>query len=153
MRKAHKGTCVLCPEDWSSLDPMVIMKLFNNDKSPTAGSGRLSYQYKDHATAFVRARAWFSEESWPRIGIELDNFLEGGPFKPMDASHLCHHDDCIVHITWEPANINHDRKLCRALARYLRQQGGLVPECCNKYNPPCLMQVSFSSNSTQRVAY
>ena len=142
VKKAHKGTCILCPEDWSSLDPMALMDIFNNDTCPTQGSGRLSYQYSDHATSLIRAAAWFSEDTWPRIGIELDNFIGGGPFKPMDASHLCHHDHCIVHVTWEPANVNHDRKECHALARYLRQHNLPVPESCAKHKPSCLMQVS-----------
>ena len=153
VKKTHKGTCVLCPEDWSSLEPVRVMDLFDADKCPTAGSGRLSYQYSDHATAFVRAVAWFEDKKWPRTGAELDNFLGAGPFKPMDASHLCHHDDCIIHITYEPAHINQDRKTCCMEAQSLRQQGLFIPEYCDKHDPPCLMQVSSPAHLNENIRY
>lgn len=142
VKETHEGTCVLCPQAWSSLEPIHIMDLFDADKCPAAGSGRLTYQYSDHATAFVRAKVWFQDGHWPRKGVELDNFLGAGPFKPMDASHLCHHDDCIIHATYEPAYINHDRRNCSIEAQSLRQQGLSVAERCDKHDPPCLMQVS-----------
>ena len=142
VKETYQGTCVLCPQEWSSLEPIHIMDLFDAEKCPFAGSGRLTYQYSDHATSFVRAAVWFRDEHWPRKGVELDNFLGGGPFKPMDASHLCHHDACIIHTTYEPAHINQDRKNCSIEAQSLRQQGLSVAERCDKHNPPCLMQVS-----------
>lgn len=142
VKETHKGTCILCPEDWSSLDPVHIMDLFDADKCPIAGSKQLSYQYSDHASAFQRAVAWFQDKQWPRNGIELDNFVGDGLFKPMDVSHLCHHDDWIIHITYKPAHVNQDWKSCCIEAQSLCQQRLPVLECCDKHNPPCLMQVS-----------
>lgn len=55
-------------------------------------SNRLIFQYNNYTTTFLRALAWFGDQTWSRNGIELDNFLSCGPYKPMDASHLCHHD-------------------------------------------------------------
>ena len=142
VKRAHTGTCVLCPEDWNPLKPTRIMELFNNERCPPAGSARLTYQYSDHQVKFARAAAWFEDRTWPRRGVDLDIFLGDGPYKPMDASHLCHHDDCIIHITYEPANVNQDRKRCRLRAQQMRQRGENVPEKCGEHNPPCLMQVS-----------
>lgn len=143
VKETHKSTCILCPEVWSAADPTRLMDLFNTEKCPTAGSGRLTYYYKDHATSYVRASAWFMEKHWPRKAADLDNFLRCGPYRPKDASHLCHHDDCIVHINWEGAHINTDRKDCCTRARFIRGEGDPIPEHCDQHDPPCLMQVSF----------
>ncbi|KAL8838301.1 MAG: hypothetical protein Q9170_002199 [Blastenia crenularia] len=140
VNKSHQGTCVLVPEDWRSLDPMTLMGLFDLENCPSAQAPRLRYQYDDHCTAFARALAWFS--TWPRSGLNLDNFVGGGEHAPMDASHICHHDSCIVHVTYEPAHINHDRKACCQKSRRMRGEGKEVPEHCREHSPPCLLQVS-----------
>lgn len=62
VKETHKSTCVLCPEVWSAADPTRLMDLFSAEKCPTTGSGRLTYHYKDHATSYARARAWFLEK-------------------------------------------------------------------------------------------
>lgn len=146
VKETYTGTCVLCPEDWRAADPTRLMDLFSTEKCPLAGSGRLTYHYADHATAYVRAIAWFNKGSWPRRAAELDNFIGMGPYRPKDASHLCHHDDCIVHIAWEGAHINADRKDCCARARFIRGEGDPVPEHCDQHDPPCLMQASRSAS-------
>ena len=53
--------------------------------------------------------------------LELDNFVGCKAFKPMQASHLCHHHNCIVaeHITWEAYDANLDRKECHEEANDL----------------------------------
>ena len=136
----HKGTCVLCPEDWRFSDPLELMNLFNNQNCPSHDLPRAWYSHSDHATTLARAAAWFS--SWPHTGSELDNFLGGGPWILMHGSHLCHHDHCIVHITYERGDTNEDRKFCRKRAKFLRQEGRDIPEHCTRHDPPCLMQVS-----------
>lgn len=143
VKETHTSTCVLCPEDWSAADPTRLMDLFSTEKCPRAGSGRLTYQYADHSTAYVRAIAWFKERYWPRKAAELDNFIGCGPYRPKDASHLCHHDDCVVHIAWEGAHINEERKDCCARARFIRGEGDPIPEHCDQHDPPCLMQASL----------
>ena len=55
---------------------------------------RSIYKFDDHSTLLGRAVAWFAK--WPRIGVELDDFLECGPFKPLDALYLCYHGLCIL---------------------------------------------------------
>ena len=50
----------------------------------------------------------------------------------MDGSHLCHHEHCIVHLTYESADTNLDRWNCCLEARFLRQEGRKVPEHCGK---------------------
>ena len=140
VKKSHTGTCVLISKDWKNIDPMDLIDLF--DLQASSQATRLRYQYADHCTAYARALAWFSQ--WPRTGLQLDNFLGNGPYKPMDASHNCHHDTCIIHITYEAAHINHSRKACCDFARKLRREGKEeeLPEQCDKHDPPCLLQVS-----------
>ena len=145
VKPAHKGTCVLLSRDTKTLEPMELIQFleegkFNLQESNMNGSGRLNYQYSDHRTNFGRALAWFSE--WPRRAIDLCNFIGCGPYSPMEASHLCHHDYCIVHVIYEEACINQDRNACRKAARVLRQNREEVPEHCTRHFPPCLMQVS-----------
>lgn len=140
INKSRRSTCVLVPEDWRSLDPIDLRKMFDLDNCPSAETRRLRYQYADHNTAFARALAWFAQ--WPRSGLQLDNFLGSGPYQPMDASHTCYHDCCIVYITYDPAHINQDRKACCQLSRRLRQEGKEIPEYCSNHDPPCLLQVS-----------
>ena len=90
----------------------------------------------------ARSIAWFG--TWPRSGIELDNFLECGPFDRMDGSHLCHHGLCVNpnHIVYEPSYVNQDRARCYDLALALRRDCAKVPPSCAKHSPPCMLQVS-----------
>lgn len=144
----HRGTCVLLPEDWKALDPVELMAIFDDHQLPSGGASRAWYSYSDHATSLARAAAWSGH--WPRTGVELDNFLGCGPFKPMDGSHLCHHEHCIIHLVYESAAINMDRWNCCLEARFLRQDNRDVSEHCTKHRPPCLMQ---HAALTSREAY
>ena len=116
----YTGTCVLVPEAYRALEPLEVMEAITQDKEKYAAPGtpRAFYSMYDHATTVVRTLAWFSE--WPRSGVQLDNFIGCGKFAPMDASHTCHHDHCIVHITYEAADMNISREECRREARALR---------------------------------
>ena len=143
VKPSHQGTCVLLPEDWKAMDPIDLMTVFRDHKPPAGGSSRAWYACSDHATTLARARAWY--QHWPRTGVQLDNFLGCGPFKPMDGSHLCHQEHCIIHIVYESAAINLDRWNCCREARFLRQDGRDVPTHCTEHQPPCLMQVSDPS--------
>ena len=145
IKSTYKGTCVLLAEEWKGLESLKLMELFETYKYFSRGAGRAWYFHSDHATSLARAVAWFGD--WPRTGVELDNFLGCGPFKSMDASHLCYHDHCIVHFTYESADINQDRNECCKLARFLRQQGLEVPDHCSRHSPSCLMQVCFYQSS------
>lgn len=141
VKPGYESTCVLCPEDWSGLEPTLLLRQFTTQKCPTKGAGRLSYAYSDHSTSYARALVWFASQSWPRSGIELDNFLGFGPFKPKDASHTCHHEYCLVHLVFEAADVNQDRKVCHDLAMFLRREGLPIPKHCDRHDQPCLMQV------------
>ena len=144
VKAGHLGTCVLIPEDWKALDSAEIMAIFHDRKLPPPGSGRAWYSYSDHATSLGRAAAWYGK---PRKGADLDEFLGCGPYKPKDGSHLCHHEHCIIHLTYESADINMDRSNCCLEARFLRQDGREIPKDCTKHSPPCLMQVSQNYTS------
>jgi len=98
------------------------------------------YQYRDYTTSLTRAIAWFSDESWPRNGTELDNFLENRPFKQMQGSHRYHKHLCLVHLVYESSEINEDRKECHLRAKFRRQEGLDIREECDRHRPPCLMQ-------------
>ena len=138
----HTGTCVLVPEAYKALEPVEVMQTITQgeEKYAPPGGPRAFFSMYDHGTTVVRALAWFSE--WPRTGVQLDNFIGCGNFTPMDASHTCHHDHCIVHITYETADKNTKREDCRREARALRQENAAdVPEHCSRHQPPCLMQV------------
>ena len=102
-RKPAPGTCVLVPEDWRLADPVEIYRFVKGKERgfPSHEAARAWFSYSDHGTSLARAAAWF--QRWPRAGVELDNFLGSGPFQSMDASHLCHHPFCIIHITYEGA--------------------------------------------------
>ncbi|KAL8942297.1 MAG: hypothetical protein Q9216_001741 [Gyalolechia sp. 2 TL-2023] len=133
----YTGTCVLVPESWRHSKPLDLMALFSIDNMPSAGSPRAWYSYSDHGTTLVRAKVWFAE---PRTGLDLDNFTGSGPYKPMDASHLCHHEHCVIHVVYEPADVNQGRKECQRLARFLRAERRPVPSECILHDPPCMMQ-------------
>ena len=143
VKRGHTGTCVLFPQDYRSREPLDIMSDFLSGKYPRAGADRASIQLYGHGTTVARAVAWFYH--CKRRGIDLDNFIDCGPFKRMDASHTCHHEYCIIHITWEDTDTNRLSRIdCCTEARRLRQEGKEVPEYCSQHRPPCLMQVSNS---------
>lgn len=139
VKSEHKGTCVLLPEAWRATDPLKLMDHFRRDRYPASHESRAAFSLGDHSTSFARALAWF--QGWPRNGVELDNFLGDGPFKPMEASHLCHHGHCINHLIYEPALINQDRQGCAQSAKSLRAGSQELPVRCSRHNPPCLLQV------------
>ena len=146
VKPEYESIHVLCPEDWSSLEPRSLLQLFTTRKCPTQGTGRLSYAYSDHTTSYARALVWFDSQSWLRSGMELDNFLGAGPFQRKHASHTCHHEYYLVHLILEDAHTNQDRKTCYELAIFLRQEGLPIPKHCDRHNEPCLMQVRFLRN-------
>lgn len=146
----YRSTCLLLCEDWRHSDPLDLMALFSPDNMPPVGSPRAKYSYKDHGVAFTRAKVWF--ESVNRTAGNLDVYLNTGPFKPMDASHLCHQEHCIIHVVYEPAHINHDRSQCCSRAKFLRSEGKDVPELCSIHLPPCLMQVRTRGSLALLVA-
>jgi hypothetical protein len=59
----------------------------------------------------------------------------------MDASHLCYHEHCIVHVVYESADINQNRKDCLRRALFLRQERRFISERCEMHDPRCMMQV------------
>ncbi|KAL8890476.1 MAG: hypothetical protein Q9215_002388 [Flavoplaca cf. flavocitrina] len=140
----HWGTCVLIPEAWRFLEPIELVALLSTDVNlplALAQGSRACYSYDDHATSFARAKAWYS--TWPRRGCDLDNFVgtEGqDDYKPMDASHLCHHKHCIIHIVYEAADVNQDRARCQERAQFLRRERRAIPDHCTQHQPPCLLQ-------------
>lgn len=138
VQPTHQGTCVLIPEEWRLADPLEL-ELEVADTFPKIDLPRAAFTYQDHGVSIGRALTWFSR--WPRAGTELDNFLGCGPFQPMDASHLCHHDHCLIHLVYEAAHINLDRCRCRRRAVFLRQEGRPISEHCDQHSPPCLLQV------------
>jgi len=83
---------------------MDLIALFSRHNYPEKGLPRAWYYYSDHVINLARAAAWFSQ--WPRTGLELDNFVGAGPFIPIDASHRCHHDHCIVHVVYKGSDTN-----------------------------------------------
>ncbi|KAK7977441.1 hypothetical protein PG988_004931 [Apiospora saccharicola] len=138
-KAGHRSTCILVPADWIALDPAELVPKFSQRTCPKARMNRPYFHYDDHQTTISRAVAWFSE--WPRSGGELDVFIGCGPFKSMDGSHTCHHENCIVHICYEPSDINIDRMGCHERARFLRSENRAIPERCGAHDPPCLLQV------------
>jgi hypothetical protein len=58
----------------------------------------------------------------------------------MQASHLCHHHLCIVHVVYESAEVNTDRKQCYQRAKFLRHEGLPVPPHCERHQPCCELQ-------------
>lgn len=97
----------------------------------------------DHHCKLARASAWFSEDKWPRTGIELDNFMEIGPFQRHDGSHRCSQGFCIVpsHATFDTIDENEGRAGCADEAQGLRKQNKPIPRHCDRHNPPCFLQV------------
>ncbi|KAL8657101.1 MAG: hypothetical protein Q9226_002253 [Calogaya cf. arnoldii] len=134
----HTGTCILLPEDWRFSNALDLMALFTPENCPKRDASRASYSHASFGTSLVRAKVWFDLPS--RTGLDLDVYLGSGDTKPMDASHLCHHDHCITHVIYEPVNINQDRRKCCRQTRILRAEKLPVPVHCSQYSPPCMMQ-------------
>ncbi|KAL8958897.1 MAG: hypothetical protein Q9193_004127 [Seirophora villosa] len=138
----HSASCILLCEDWRLLHPSELKETFSTENYPSTDLSRCSYRYDGHVTTLARASAWYSK--WPRRGIEPDNFNGTEHYKLMDASHLCHHEHCIVHVTLEGTDTNQDRKQCHAQARWLRGEGKEIPASCQRHKPPCLMQAYYT---------
>ncbi|KAE9373247.1 hypothetical protein N431DRAFT_557405 [Stipitochalara longipes BDJ] len=152
VKESHTGTCILLPADWAALDPLRLASLFTAENCPREWADGVTYQYGDHHTSLTRARAWYLD--WPRNGMELDNFLGCGPYKQRQGSHTCHHNLCGIHLVFESAEENEDRKQCHSRAKFLRQEGLPVPSQCTKHSPPCLMQhASLSTFETFLVQF
>ena len=135
------GTCLLVPKDWRFSNPLNLMALFNFDNVPSPSASRAWYSFADHGTFLIRVMVWFSKSS--RTNLDLDVFLDCAPYKSMDASHLCHHEHCIVHVVYEPADINLDRLRCCRRARFLRTEKRPVLYRCEIHDPSCMMQVEI----------
>ncbi|KAF2963283.1 hypothetical protein GQX73_g10294 [Xylaria multiplex] len=140
VKVTHSGTCIVWPRDWKALEPQVIACLLEFENCPLIDSDRSVYAFDDHTTTAARAIAWFG--SWPRTGIELDNFIETGPYRRNDGSHRCHNPLCLnpSHIVFEPTWYNLHRQQCQKEACFLRSEGRDVPPHCGLHSPPCLMQ-------------
>lgn len=135
----HTGTCLLLPQDWRFSDPLDLMALFAPDNCPSRNAARLWYSHANYGTTLARAKVWFDQLY--RTGLDLDIFIGCSEYKPMDASHLCHHGHCVIHVIYESADINQDRQNCCRRARFLRAEGRAVPNHCTLHEPPCMMQV------------
>lgn len=120
---------------------MDVIGVFDLENRPSEKVRCLKYHYAHHATTFARALVWFTQGIWPRSSLHLDNFMGYGPYQLMNASHTCHHDWCILHVTYEPVYINIDRKVCCESSRRMRREGREIPKHCDKHSPPCLLQV------------
>ena len=137
----HSGTCVLVPKSWSGLNPLDLMNDFAAENCPPSDD-RLPFSMNDHRVLWARAASWFDSEQWPRTGIELDNFVGLGPYKPKDGSHRCHHSTCINqhHLRYEDSDINSGRGECYKAARFIRKLDFPIPKHCPNHEAPCLMQ-------------
>ncbi|KAL8692787.1 MAG: hypothetical protein Q9218_002258 [Villophora microphyllina] len=139
VKPTHQGTCVVCPSDWRFLSPSNLLDITDPHRLPVEESSRMNYAYSDFAVPLRRAIAWFRSDL-EKNGALFDQFLGDGPWAPMDASHRCHHDHCLVHIVYEASNINQDRKGCAEEAKIIRREGKELPAFCSYHDPPCLLQ-------------
>ena len=139
----HKKTCVLVSQDWRFSTSLDFATLFSSYNHSSSESSRAWYSYVDHATTLVRAVIWYVE--WSRTDLDLDIFLECDSYKSMNASHLCHQEHCIIHVIYELANVNQNRKECRRRACFLRREKRSIFEHCTKHNSSCKMQICNSS--------
>lgn len=78
----HHGTCLLMPADWEGAAPTTIAGRFSAEICPGIDTPHARYKYADFSTGLSRAIVWFTE-TWPRTGIQLDNFIECGPYQRM----------------------------------------------------------------------
>jgi hypothetical protein len=146
----------MLPADLTTLNPSEIMEMLNFENCPLAKLERPISVVLPWLSAWIaliktalqihgsfnyhsRAAAWFGK--WPRRGVEVDNFVDSNTYQSFDGSHLCHQDNCIIHLYYEAAWINLSRIDCKQCAKSLRSQGKPIPEKCEKHEPGCLMQV------------
>lgn len=84
----YTASCILVPAKWKSRNPAQVLDKLTIQDFTAINSTRLELKADDHQTSFARAAAWFSD--WgPRRGVDLDNFLEAGPFRRMVSRAPC----------------------------------------------------------------
>ena len=137
----HYDICVLLSKNWRSIDLMHLMISWD-DRIYSKKFNRASYSYANHATTLIKAIVWFANEQWSRRNVELDKFLDVESWKSMNASHLCHHDHCIVHAVYESTDINRERFLCYELALFFRRKERQISKFCDQHDSSCMMQIS-----------
>lgn len=79
----YEASCVLVPAKWKKRNPAQALAQTSFEECAVMESERLEIKADDHQTTFARAVAWFKDWSSPKRGIDLDNFLESGPFQRM----------------------------------------------------------------------
>ena len=143
VKSTHQGTCVVGPDIFRSLGPTDL--LYGTQPEQLAGLLQpMMYEYSDYRTEFVRAAAFFRSDDWPHTGFSFDNFLGVRLYRLMVASHPCHQDHCLIHVTYETVDTKRDRERCAEWAKAARCGGQEVPPTCSVHNPPCLLQVMAS---------
>ncbi|KAL9022841.1 MAG: hypothetical protein Q9180_008546 [Flavoplaca navasiana] len=144
VKSNHRGTCVLGTDDFRLWGPSGILYDTRPEQLPGPHSNPMMYEYSDYRTEFVRAAAFFRSDHWPHTGFSFDNFLGVRLYRVMVASHLCHQDHCLIHVTYETVETKRDRERCAEWAKAARCGGQEVPPACSVHNPPCLLQVIAS---------
>lgn len=92
----YTASCILVPAKWKSRNPAQVLNELNMQDFAAINSTRLELKADDHQTSFARAAAWFSD--WgPKRGVDLDNFLEAGPFQRMVSSAPC---PAVLRVAW-----------------------------------------------------
>ena len=137
----HYDICVFFSKNWRSIDFMHLMISWD-DRTYSKKFNRAFYSYADHATTLIKAIVWFANEQWSRRNVELDKFLDVESWKSMNASHLCHHDHCIVHAVYESTDINRERFLCYELTLFFRRKERQISKFCDQHDSSCMMQIS-----------
>ena len=140
----HTKTCVLVSKEWRFSNSLDLMTLFDFDNYFMTCSSRAWYFYVNYETTLARVKVWFVKSS--RTSLDFDVFLNCESYKLMNASHLCHHEHCIIHVIYEAANINQSRQKCYRRARFLREEKRLILNCCTTHNSSCMMQVSIHNH-------
>lgn len=79
----YEASCILVPARWKTRNPAQVLAQASFEECAALESDRLELKADDHQTVFARAVAWFKDWSSPKRGIDLDNFLESGPFERM----------------------------------------------------------------------
>lgn len=79
----YEASCILVPAKWKKRNPTQVLAQVSFEECAFMESDRLELKADDHQTTFARAVAWFNDWSSPKRGIDLDNFLESGPFQRM----------------------------------------------------------------------
>ena len=115
-------------------------------------TGKQTFLMFDHGVPWARAASWFNSQSWPRTGVEFDNFMSIGLYRSKDGSHLCHHGTCISqhHVFYEDSGINAGRNRCCCGAQEMRSLGVEIPKHCTRHDPPCLLQVRAPIDSLDK---